>query len=107
MTAPVILMLEDNAERLESFHAAVTRLRIGLIHWPNAYSVIAEMGRFFHATVLISLDHDLEPDGEGDPGDGLDVAKRLALVAPICPVIVHTSNGASGEMMEGELELAG
>lgn len=54
MTAPIVLMLEDNAERLESFHAAVSRLRADLIH-----------------------------------------------------VIVHTSNGARGEMMEGELELAG
>ena len=61
------------------------------------------------AARLVSLDHDLEPDvtDRADPGDGLDVAKWLAGRPPVCPVVVHTSNGVRGDAMVGELDLAG
>ena len=104
---PLVLMLEDDAERLERFRAVAVRLGVELISWPDARVMLAEMGRFLSAAALISLDHDLEPTGPRDPGDGLDVAKHLATLTPLCPVVVHTSNGARGEMMQGELELAG
>jgi hypothetical protein len=98
-------MLEDNAERLTRFHAVVARLGVELISWPDAHVMIAEMGQFL--PVLISLDHDLEPTGPRDPGDGLDLVKHLATLTPSCSVIIHTSNGIRGDAMEGELDLAG
>ncbi|AMV28631.1 hypothetical protein VT84_29775 [Gemmata sp. SH-PL17] len=107
MTAPVVLMLEDDAERLDRFHATASRLGVELIWWPDAHLMVAEMGQFLPTAAIISLDHDLEPSSPRDPGDGLDVAKHLAALQPTCPIIIHTSNGARGEMMAGELELAG
>jgi hypothetical protein len=100
-------MLEDDAERLERFRAAAEQLGVDIISWPDANLMIAEMGQFLHTTFLISLDHDLEPTGPDDAGDGLIVAKHLATLPPACPVVVHTSNGARGDWMEGELDLAG
>ena len=56
---------------------------------------------------FIALDHDLEMirgrEGEWmDPGTGLDVAKWLAnQSAPLCPVVVHTTNSqAASQMMD-------
>lgn len=100
-------MLEDDAERLDRFHATAAKLGIDIISWPDANLMLAEMGQFFHAVALISLDHDLVPFRDIDPGDGLDVAKHLAALAPLCPVIIHTSNRLRGDAMEGEFELAG
>jgi hypothetical protein len=100
-------MLEDNAERLERFQAVVAELGVDLISWPDAHLMLAEFGQFLSTAILISLDHDLEPTGPRDPGDGLLVAKHLAELQPACPVIIHTSNGVRGDAMEGELELAG
>jgi CheY-like chemotaxis protein len=107
MTAPVLLMLEDNAERLERFQAAAVRLGVDLTSWPNAHAMIEEVERFLPAACLISLDHDLEPTDDTDPGDGLDVARHLATRGPRCPVIIHTSNGIRGDAMVGELERTG
>jgi hypothetical protein len=58
---------------------------------------------------LISLDHDLDPE-EGqtaDPGTGWDVTKVLAALPPVCPVIIHTSNGERATWMMGEFDLGG
>lgn len=106
MTATV-LILEDDAERLARFHATAQRLGLDIISWPDAQVMIAEVEQFFPAVSLLSLDHDLEPTGARDPGDGLDVAKFLAAREPLCPVIVHTSNGPRGDAMMGAFELAG
>jgi hypothetical protein len=71
--------------------------------------MIREAEPFLPSARLISLDHDLEPwDGDvEDPGDGIDVAKFLAERPPVCPVIVHTSNGPRADWMIGEFELGG
>lgn len=108
MTEPVVLMLEDDAERLERFRAVAARLGIELVVWRSAHVMIAELASHLSSAALISLDHDLEPESEAaaDPGDGLDVAKHLATLPPACPVVIHTSNGARGEMMQGEFDLA-
>jgi hypothetical protein len=57
--------------------------------------------------VIVSLDHDLDllPSSSGewiDPGTGMDVVRRLTeRFAPLCPVVVHTTNALAGaEMME-------
>jgi FixJ family two-component response regulator len=105
--SPIVLMLEDDEERLDRFEAVAAKLGVELVSWADARAMIAEMGQFLSAAVLISLDHDLMPIHDIEPGDGLDVAKHLAGLTPSCPVIVHTSNGVRGDAMEGELELAG
>lgn len=100
-------MLEDDAERLVRFRAAAMRLGVELVVWRDAHRMIAELAPLLPTAKLISLDHDLEPEGYTDPGDGLDVAKHLANLPPACPVIIHTSNSVRGDAMAGEFELAG
>jgi hypothetical protein len=107
MIPPIILMLEDDVERLDRFEVVVAKLGVELISWPDANIMLAEVGQFLPTASLISLDHDLFPFRDIDPGDGLDVAKHLATLPPVCPVIIHTSNRIRGDAMEGEFELAG
>ncbi|MBX9626409.1 MAG: hypothetical protein K2X82_21595 [Gemmataceae bacterium] len=111
MTRDAVLMLEDDAERVERFTAALRRAdpTLRLVVWRDARRMCGELADLLPAARLISLDHDLEPDitTPGDPGDGLDVAKWLAERPPVCPVIVHTSNGLRGDAMVGELDLGG
>jgi FixJ family two-component response regulator len=102
-----VLMLEDDAERLARFHDTAARLGLDIVSWADAHLMIAEVQQVLPVAALVSLDHDLEPTGPRDPGDGLDVAKFLAALAPLCPIIVHTSNGPRGDAMMGEFELAG
>jgi len=105
----MILMLEDNAERVERFTRTLTRfdpppeLRI----WRCAWTMIREAEPLLSQTRLISLDHDLDPIDEQspDPGTGWDFTKWLAARSPVCPVIVHTSNTDRGNWMMGEFEL--
>jgi hypothetical protein len=61
---------------------------------------------------LIVLDHDLEllPAADGqlvDPGTGRDVADYLAAQAPVCPIVIHTTNAPAGVGMQTVLEEAG
>jgi hypothetical protein len=107
----MILLLEDNAERMERFRAALAQVApaLPLQLWRSARVMVRELPAILPDAVLISLDHDLDPwpgDTE-DPGDGLDVVKFLAERPPVCPVIVHTSNRQRADWMVGDLELAG
>ena len=56
--------------------------------------MIREIGKFLPEAMLISLDHDLnpQPDSASDPGTGLEVAEYLAKLKPVCPVVLHSSN---------------
>jgi hypothetical protein len=71
--------------------------------------MIREVEPYLPAARLIPLDHDLEPAGgqAEDPGDGIDVARFLAERRPVCPVIIHSSNGRRSDWMMGEFELGG
>ena len=105
-----VLILEDDLGRTERFRVALKRLgtNFEMKVWRNAKKMIEELDGYLQTSILISLDHDLNPIRAGeDPGDGLDVAKFLASRTPVCPVIVHTSNISRSEAMMGELELAG
>jgi len=107
----LILMLEDDPSRVERFTVTCRAVWPSwqLLVWANAHRMIHEAPDLLPVARLISLDHDLEPSPADptDPGDGLLVAKWLASHSPACPVIVHTSNGARGDAMEGKFELAG
>ena len=111
MSKRTILILEDDFTRIERFKVVLNSIGtgFGLKVWRNAKKMISELDRYIQMSVLISLDHDLNPvkPGGSDPGDGLDVARFLASRTPVCPVIIHSSNISRSEMMMGELELAG
>ena len=70
--------------------------------------MIREAGPLLPSTVLISLDHDLEPEpGGSDPGDGYMVAQWLVSQPIVRPVIVHSSNGARSTWMAGAFDVEG
>lgn len=106
----MFLLLEDDAERVARFTAVLHSLAAALpLHvWRNAHAMIAEAGPLLASTLLISLDHDLEPaEGEPDPGDGYMVAKWLTSQPVVRPVIIHTSNSVRSTWMAGEFDLEG
>lgn len=107
----MLLMLEDDRERIERFTETVRSIdpSLRLVIWRSARRMVREVEPFLASARLISLDHDLEPqDGdEEDPGDGIEVARFLAERTPVCPVIVHSSNGTRADWMVGEFELGG
>jgi hypothetical protein len=106
----VLLLLEDNAERLERFTAVLRALdpALPLRVWRDAHAMIREAGPLLPSAALLSLDHDLEEEpGAPDPGDGYLVAQWLVSQAVVRPVIVHSSNRERSEWMAGAFELAG
>jgi hypothetical protein len=106
----MLLMLEDDAERLHRFQEVARALdpNIPIMIWRNAKVMIREVTTHLPNARLISLDHDLEPDEDGsDPGDGLEIAKFLASQPIVRPVIIHSSNRLRSDWMAGEFELAG
>jgi hypothetical protein len=107
----MLLMLEDDRERVERFTEALKAIdpTLPLVIWRSARKMIREVEPFLPSARLISLDHDLDPQegDEEDPGDGIDVARFLAEKPPVCPVIVHTSNVTRSDWMIGEFELGG
>jgi hypothetical protein len=105
----VLLLLEDNAERLERFAAVLQTIdaTLPVRVWRDARVMIREAGPLLEASRLISLDHDLEPEpGEPDLGDGYLVVKWLVSQPTVRPVIIHSSNSERSAWMAGEFDLA-
>jgi hypothetical protein len=107
----MILILEDNDERVRQFRAAAAAVAPGVPVriWRTAHAMMADLADCLGNASLISLDHDLNPlpaDAD-DPGCGYEIAQLLGQLIPCCPVIIHTSNGERGTWMEGELSRAG
>ncbi len=110
MNRRIILIIEDDEDRLAGFRNAVASLGgdFGVRIRHDAPTMIAECPAYFAKASLISLDHDLESiAGAPDPGTGLDVAKFLALHPPLCPVILHTSNFDGRLAMQNRLRAGG
>jgi hypothetical protein len=107
----MLLMLEDNAERVRRFTATLQALdpTLQLRLWRNAWTMIREVEALLPGACLLSLDHDLDPEEDdcSDPGTGWDLTRFLAALPPVCPVIIHTSNGERARWMCGEFELGG
>jgi CheY-like chemotaxis protein len=107
-----IAILEDNAERREAMHRCLQdrfyQFEIAFFEAPS--EMIPYLTTHWHDMAVIGLDHDIElkltPDGRAlDLGTGRDVAEFLAQRAPICPVVIHTTNSAAAigmEMLLGE-----
>ena len=106
----MLLMLEDEAERLDRFKAVLHHLdpEMPLRVWRDAHAMIQESGPLLPYAKLLSLDHDLlaEP-GEPDLGDGYQVTQWLVTQPVVRPVIIHTSNGERATWMQGAFDLAG
>ena len=107
----MLLMLEDDPDRIERFTRTLKRIdaSLPLVIWHSARAMIREVGDVLPQARLISLDHDLEPwDGETeDPGEGVEVARFLAERPPVCPVLIHSSNRTRSDWMIGDLDLGG
>lgn len=109
MVSMVLLLLEDNPDRVSRMTAAILRARPGMeiMVWADARVMVREAGAWLERARVVSLDHDLDAGALGrDPGDGLEVARYLVTQPVARPVIVHTSNSDRGRMMMGEFELA-
>src|ERR1043166_6357054 len=104
-------MLEDNDDRVAGFRRVLSALdaEYELKVWGDVPSMVAEYAAFFPRAALICLDHDLNPRPgvAADPGDGLDAARFLAGLIPVCPVLIHSSNTDRASSMHNELRFAG
>ncbi|MBI3879122.1 MAG: hypothetical protein HY301_03545 [Verrucomicrobia bacterium] len=109
MQQDLILMLEDDEDRIRRFEDAVKTiggsLRIRI--WRDAGLMITGCDQLLSSALLISLDHDLNSVTGADPGTGLDVAEFLASRQPTCPVVIHSSNVEKSWSMHNELRFAG
>ena len=106
----MLLLLEDEVERLERFTAVMRSLapEMSIRVWRDAHAMIDEAGPLLTSAALLSLDHDLFPEPGGpDPGDGYMVAQWLTTQSAVKPVIIHSSNGERSTWMAGAFDLAG
>ena len=107
----LLLMLEDDLDRIRRFRAIVDH------HYPDAVLKIARTVADFKAAYwsltenpdLICLDHDLFTDtpDDPDPGDGRDISNFLITRLPKCPALIHSSNDVAADSMLYSMRDAG
>ena len=109
-----VAVLEDDPDRIVEMEACLRELLPAFeqCFFDNADEMIAWLKENLAGVALISLDHDLPfvqyRNGKRvEAGCGRTVADHLAGVPPVCPVIIHTSNGDCGAGMEQALKAAG
>ncbi|MDZ4684270.1 MAG: cyclic-phosphate processing receiver domain-containing protein [Planctomycetaceae bacterium] len=109
-----LVILEDNADRRIAMSERLNdRLpQYDVCYFATAAECIDFLHRRLSQVLAIALDHDLDPIPAGtgrllDAGTGREVADFLASQAPVCPVIVHTTNLPAGEGMVEVLKDAG
>lgn len=106
----MLLMLEDDPERLERFSAVLRDIApaVPIRSWRNAFTMTKEAGLLLPSATVISLDHDLEPDDSGvDPGEGYQLIQWLVAQPIMRQVVIHTSNSPRAQWMAGACDLAG
>jgi CheY-like chemotaxis protein len=106
-----IVVLEDNVERQAVIRSCLADRFYMYEHhfFDDACEANAFLHQYLAETIAISLDHDLEmkmaSDGRCvDPGNGRQVADFLATQMPVCPIIVHTTNGDAAVQMLATLK---
>jgi CheY-like chemotaxis protein len=111
--AKKILILEDNAERRAAMRACIADrfYTFDTRFFDGASEMIACLEADLADAIVISLDNDLDmkPGSDGRPvdmGEGRHVAEFLAAHAPVCPVIIHTSNSDAAVAMHEMLRAA-
>jgi hypothetical protein len=109
-----ILILEDTAARVGEMRIVMRELlsEYEPVVFDNVPDLLQWMEEHLAEVSLICLDHDLGPtrsrDGQAfDPGIGRDVVDVLGMRAPVCPVIVHSSNSIAVPGMLRVLREAG
>jgi hypothetical protein len=106
----VVVILEDDPRRAEAMTRVVqAALGLPVILHVNAPDMLAWLRQNLADAALIALDHDLGPSrrraGERfEPGIGRTVADFLAELAPVCPVMIHSSNSPAADGMQFCLE---
>jgi hypothetical protein len=112
-TYSVIVILDDNPERLRLMHQQLDRLAPTepRVIFDNAPDLVAWLRDKLPTVRLLCLDHDLGPnrnrdDRVFDPGTGRDVVNCLIQYDSICPVVIHSSNGPAATGMQVALEMA-
>jgi hypothetical protein len=107
----LLLILDDDRTRLHGFEEVASRLGNDCLikAWRDAPTMISQIDSHLREARLISLDHDLYKDSEGDadPGSGRAVADHLCKRKPTCPVIVHSTNTDAAWGMHNALSSAG
>jgi hypothetical protein len=105
----MLLMLEDDRDRIERFACVLGSVAIQLAYLRTAHDFIRAYESLTVVPKLISLDHDLfvDHDTDPDPGDGRDVAKFLALHKPVSPILIHSTNAIAADSMLFTLQDAG
>jgi CheY-like chemotaxis protein len=110
MPAKLILILEDNEDRIRNLQNAVKSLgeSFSTRVWVDSPNMITDLPSVLNQACLISLDHDLnpQPNVTTDPGTGLEVAEFLAKQPPVCPVLIHSTNHEKAWSMHNELRFA-
>ena len=102
------IILEDDTERRRRFSACAEAFGATIAFWHDAHAMIREAPMALEACALISLDCDLiPPDGSEKWGDGILVADHLATLAPVAPVIVHSTNRDGSRRMIETLRAGG
>jgi hypothetical protein len=106
-----IVILEDNVERQAAMQRYLDERfdEFEAVFFRAVAPAVEYCERHLADIILIALDHDLEliATSNGrclDPGTGREVADYLAGRKPVCPVVIHTSNGAAGDGMEMVLQ---
>jgi hypothetical protein len=102
-----IIILEDNAERRAAMRRCLEDrfYQFETVFFDEVPALTDYLQVHLSETIVISLDHDLElmPHGDGafaDPGTGREAANFLAKTKPVCPVVIHSSNGPAAIGME-------
>ncbi len=111
MPRNLVLILEDNEERIRDFRNAldVFGKNLSVRIWKDAPTMLAEPPSLLSQTCLVSLDHDLnpQPHATSDPGTGLEVAEFLAKQSPTCRILIHSTNHEKAWSMHNELRFGG
>jgi hypothetical protein len=110
-----IAILEDNLDRRCAMQRWLDDRLYMYQHlfFDEAAEMVAWLEQYRGECLIIGLDHDLElkqtPDGRwADPGTGRMVADYLAAqLPPLCPVLVHSSNGPAADGMVALLQETG
>lgn len=109
-----IAILEDDIDRQKAMAECLADRfpQYAVRFFATAAEMIWFLRRQLPEVLAIGLDHDLElvpvaGDAVLDSGTGRDVAEYLASEVPVCPVVIHTTNGPAGTGMERVLQEAG
>jgi hypothetical protein len=101
---PRVVVLEDSQYRIDAIRRTLgANCTLELFTTAPAFS--AWLPSAADDLVLITLDHHLGPPSAGS---GMDAARALAaLPAPLCPVILHSSDAVGARAQQQALAAAG